>query len=329
MADLEKQHAKNLGILNQYTQNNVALAYAWPFMPQADYWLWEGAKAGNPDVILQAMAEGAKVHSSHRDKIYEGDSALACASSRGHLACVKLLLSMEKSARQGGGSEFDTRDYALAKAAAAGQLGCCQELVSQGADPLSMCDGKNGLLESAKNGRADILENFLNFGPPDFLDRNGKTPLSLAAASGKDECIALLLSHGANANHVDHDGSTPLVLSLSRNHKKNALLLLSAGANPTLVNENNQSAPALAILMGDLELTQTIFDKSDLSEPKLAQSILAVLEGRLLHNQQASAEFAAMALLSADEREQLRTASGMDNLESRAAKPNTSNGSRL
>jgi len=61
-------------------------------------------------------------------------------------------------------------------------------------------------------------------------NRNGETPLHIAALRGESEVIALFLARGAEVNARDSNGRTPLNSAVFANQPKTARFLISKGA---------------------------------------------------------------------------------------------------
>ncbi len=62
-------------------------------------------------------------------------------------------------------------------------------------------------------------------------DRNGDTPLHVAAARGKPVIASLLVEHGARLETPDRDGRSPLAVALLAGKVQVARLLLKSGAS--------------------------------------------------------------------------------------------------
>jgi ankyrin repeat protein len=67
---------------------------------------------------------------------------------------------------------------------------------------------------------------------PNIQDRQGSTPLSLAAQLGWTEGAELLLSRGAGVDVPNQRGETPLIFAVHRRDIAMVSLLLRGGANP-------------------------------------------------------------------------------------------------
>jgi ankyrin repeat protein len=65
----------------------------------------------------------------------------------------------------------------------------------------------------------------------DLADKDGVTPLFMAAMNGHEGVVALLLGAGAGVNLADKDGVTPLFRAAQNGHEGVVALLLAAGAD--------------------------------------------------------------------------------------------------
>ncbi len=89
---------------------------------------------------------------------------------------------------------------------------------------------------------------------PDALsarDATRQTPLHYAVLARDAAICRLLLERGADVNATDKDGNTPLHVAARSLRTEAAMQLLAARANPTLKNARGEIAMNLAIYAGD------------------------------------------------------------------------------
>jgi hypothetical protein len=100
-------------------------------------------------------------------------------------------------------------------------------LLERGADPNAKNkDGKTPLHVAAIRGSVDVARLLLQYGvDPNVQDERGRTPLHVAAIRGRVDVVRFLLEHGANPNARDKDGMTPLHL-MSEYYEFLSLLLM-------------------------------------------------------------------------------------------------------
>ena len=79
----------------------------------------------------------------------------------------------------------------------------------------------------------------------DVRDKNGQTPLHLAAARGKTKCIQLLLDNKADSNAQDKNGCTPLHIAYFHMHSINhpSITLLANELAFTTIKNNEGKTP--------------------------------------------------------------------------------------
>lgn len=70
----------------------------------------------------------------------------------------------------------------------------------------------------------------------DLRDKDGNTPLILAAQIGFPEGTASLINGNANVNAINNSGETPLIVAVQRRDILNVRLLLAGGANPKIAD---------------------------------------------------------------------------------------------
>lgn len=89
---------------------------------------------------------------------------------------------------------------------------------------------RTALWWAVRQRRCSTVQLLLNRDANQSGDRNGKTPLMVAASEGFDELLAPLIDAGASLEDVDHIGRSALVLAVSARHLKSVEILISKGA---------------------------------------------------------------------------------------------------
>lgn len=84
---------------------------------------------------------------------------------------------------------------------------------------------------------------------PNIADKNGTTPLQVAANLGFVEGIEALLEAGARVDVTNQAGETPLIAAVHRRDIAMVRLLLDKGANPDHNDNSGRSARDYAMLM--------------------------------------------------------------------------------
>uniref|UniRef100_A0A7N2R9X5 MSP domain-containing protein n=2 Tax=Quercus lobata TaxID=97700 RepID=A0A7N2R9X5_QUELO len=80
----------------------------------------------------------------------------------------------------------------------------------------------------------------------DCRDKEGRTPLDLAASKGNIGCAKLLLESGVNTNTKCKDGRTALHRAAANGNHRMVEMLMDFGADPTITNDRGQSAVDVA-----------------------------------------------------------------------------------
>ena len=81
---------------------------------------------------------------------------------------------------------------------------------------------------------------------PNACDKNGRTALHLASASGYSDIVKILLSYKADCNVVDKLGNTPLHLAVCTTSTATINLLLNAGCSAFQKGRNGHTPLQLA-----------------------------------------------------------------------------------
>lgn len=85
---------------------------------------------------------------------------------------------------------------------------------------------------------------------PNIADKNGTTPLQIAAQLGFIEGVEQLIKRGADVDVSDTTGETPLISAVHRRDLKLVELLVVNGSNPDRTDNSGRSARDYAMLMG-------------------------------------------------------------------------------
>jgi ankyrin repeat protein len=106
-----------------------------------------------------------------------------------------------------------------------------------------VCDWSlnNVLHFAAESGPTEFVAYLLDTKQMDIecCNSHQKTPLWLAAQSGRLQVTDLLLKHNANLHVKDKDGCTPLEAATACGHLEVAQLLLERGASMTASNAHH------------------------------------------------------------------------------------------
>lgn len=100
--------------------------------------------------------------------------------------------------------------------------------------------------------RDDVWTKFLlqRGANPNIADKNGITPLTIAASLGFVEGVEQLVKAGARVDTTNTAGETPLIAAIHRRDGAIIRLLLKHGANPDRADNSGRTARDYAVLMG-------------------------------------------------------------------------------
>ena len=122
------------------------------------------------------------------------------------------------------------------------------------------------LIEAVKANDARSIEELLARGhDPNVTDENQRTALMLAAASGYEDIIALLIRYRAGVNAQDKFGNAALYYAAAADNVGVLKRLLDAGANVDTANRQGATSLMIAAAEGHLASVQMLIDhKADL-----------------------------------------------------------------
>ncbi|HEB73090.1 MAG TPA: hypothetical protein ENI77_10775, partial [Nitrospirae bacterium] len=269
----------------------------------ADYYgmtaLAYAARGGHIKTIRFLAAEGAKVNVTDRN----GVTALGHAASSGYIGAINALL--RAGADITGGKNEDKQAWSLARSEGyvkTYRMLKDIELLSKVRKATTLKEMRQIFLNAVKHGavksisvlikkRVDI--NFRdNVSARDYsylsgndikalgelaekygevsdkkepVQCSGSTALGLAAYSGIDSVVALLVKNGAEIDAEDSCGQTPLAIAVTGNHLNIALLLLTHGADVDAARRLSGASPLIMA-------AKAVF-------PKVAKALMAMGRG--------------------------------------------------
>ena len=97
---------------------------------------------------------------------------------------------------------------------------------------------------------------------PNLVDREGVSPLQIAANLGWNEGVPLLVKAGAQVDLPNSAGETPLISAVHRRDAELVRALLAAGANPDRNDNSGRSARDYAALLGPQSAIMAELDKA-------------------------------------------------------------------
>jgi ankyrin repeat protein len=122
--------------------------------------------------------------------------------------------------------------------------------------------------DAAKAGDLAKVKALLKENPKLVLskDKEGWTPLHVAAENGCKDVVELLLASKADVNAIGKFGLAPLHLAARKGSKDVAQLLLANKARVNARNNNRETPLHLAALKGDLDMVELLLtNKADVN----------------------------------------------------------------
>ena len=176
----------------------------------------DAAEQGNLEEVMRLIEEDPEIVD---DIDHHHQTALHCASDRGHVEVVSYLLDQ--------GANTDRKAYdgdtALLYACRSGHVEVVELLLSRGADP-TICDnaGWTPLMVASIGGHVDVVRclvrNKAVRATIDTQDSNGWTALRWASFRNRTEVVKVLVEVGANPMVADREGRTPLGIAKNEGH---------------------------------------------------------------------------------------------------------------
>ncbi|GAB4820126.1 hypothetical protein N2152v2_007172 [Parachlorella kessleri] len=169
--------------------------------------LHAAATSGSLQLVQFLVDHGAAATVNSADE--EGWSPLMSAASAGHEDVVKLLLSLGADLQMANNQGRTSLHYAV-------RGRTCLMTGDAAAAGAGRTDAARVLIEE---GRAKV----------DVRDKQGATPLLLAAQSGAQSTALYLASRGADVEAEDKEGDTPLGAAASHGKLREALVAVATG----------------------------------------------------------------------------------------------------
>lgn len=141
-------------------------------------------------------------------------------------------------------------------------------------------DGWTPLSLAAQDGHEAVVKSLLNSDIVDADSKNGegRTPLSWAAQSGQEGVLKLLLdSDIVDTNSKDIEGQTPLLLAACNGHEAVAKLLLANGAKPDAEDLCGNTPLSLAARNGHEVVVELLFKEGAELESKALDDFTPLL----------------------------------------------------
>ena len=114
-------------------------------------------------------------------------------------------------------------------------------------------------MENVKNGKADVVELFLDAGTdPNVKDATTWTALMLATEKGHITVIQALIDAGADLEAKDREGNTALTWAATEGQLEAAKTLIAAGADVNTENVSGTSPLARALLFSRADVAEEL-----------------------------------------------------------------------
>jgi 60kDa lysophospholipase len=235
LQDNNKIQKTNGGIAELNAMDNIQKALLPTLMCAAAS---QGLTEDLKNMIFSNTGGTGKVSSALCAKLgdYDKRTALHLASSEGHVETVKFLLSLVEESDEKIDSQYVNVSAIdrfgttpLRNAIDGGHLECVKLLANAGAKLSGM---KHSILAHRLNqlvmdNEVDVLKLYILYGKVNVnvWDYDRRSPLHIAAAEGREECVDLLLKCGANPEFKDRWGCNS-IQEAEKNGHKNILALL-------------------------------------------------------------------------------------------------------
>lgn len=100
----------------------------------------------------------------------------------------------------------------------------------------------------------------------DTVDRQGNTPLMIAAKVGNTRIVDIILSHDPDINKQNKNGATALIIAAETGQQHVVEKLINHGASLSISDQDGKTASQLAARFGHEEIVQ-LFKRSKMQAP--------------------------------------------------------------
>ena len=201
----------------------------------------------NLDCMKLLIEQGADVNY----ECYHGMSAILIAIKIGNLECVNMLTQNGADADKVSTVKIDTETEIditpLMIACELNSTRIAQAVINAGASiHKTMLNGVNALITATDANSDECVELLLQHGANPNTHINTQTPLMAASINSNAKLIRLLIQHGADLNAQDCQGNTALMLAARKKNVECLQVLISKGANLNLKDNDHFHALLIA-----------------------------------------------------------------------------------
>ncbi|KAL7809063.1 ankyrin repeat-containing domain protein [Trichoderma gracile] len=220
--------------------------------------LWCSAQEGYDDIVQILIDEGA-----NKDIISKlgNRRPIHQAAQNGHVEVARRLLEAGAQVNQHKDSDDDETPSPLWLAARKGHVKVAELLIQNGAD-VDFSPHPSKLFpihEAARNGDTDMVRLLIKNGADvDARDKEGWSPLMIAAHGNHIGVINLLLEQNANVNAEKQDGVTALYIASEKGHAQAIQGLLDKGAKSRAAGYSQRRPIHQAAQKGQLEAVKLL-----------------------------------------------------------------------
>jgi ankyrin repeat protein len=164
-------------------------------------------------------------------------------------------------------ADAKSKNCALLESAKHGRTECVNLFIDWGADINAVDNEKrNSLHVAILNNRFEIVKPFIDHGIDlNAQDKDGMTPLMFAAKVGSCECVDTLLKNGANSDLVainDFDGFNALHFASEFGNQETVKQLVAHGCNVNARTKWGETSLMLAARKGTTDTVQYLLEKT-------------------------------------------------------------------